>query len=264
MTELLDVKRLPYMPLFIDQLQKSKAWLRCKRQPELAFYMINLWMRSWHEVPAGSIENDEDVLADAAMCSPEKWETIKDDVLRGWEVGPDGRIYHSTVTKLATEASAKLKGAKERTAKARQVREQNRNRDVTDSVTEHVTETVTDDEGKGREEKRKEEEKEGASARADVTDMAFIGKVVKLNTPDFNKWKQAYPHVPDLLAELQAADDYYAETPPKGGKWFFPVSNWLKRANERALGKNVQPDLIAETHEYVQEMRRRNAAWGVS
>jgi hypothetical protein len=43
----------PYMPLYIQRLQRSKAWLRCKRRPELAFYMVNLWMRAWHEVPAG-------------------------------------------------------------------------------------------------------------------------------------------------------------------------------------------------------------------
>lgn len=269
MTEMLDVKRLPYMPLVIDQLQKSKAWLRCKRRPELAFYMMNLWMRAWHEVPAGSIENDDDVLADAAMCDPDKWESIRDDVLRGWESGNDGRIYHSTITKLAIDASAKLKEAKARTAKARQIREQNRNKaatdDVTDSVTDHVAVSVTDDEGKGREVKGKEEGKkeDGATASAVDTEYAFIGRVVRLNTTHFNTWKKNYPNIRDLIAELQAADDYYSEHPPKKGGWFYAVSAWLKRANERALEKTTQPDLISEAHEYAEELRRRNAAWGV-
>ncbi|MFG1399861.1 DNA methyltransferase [Roseixanthobacter pseudopolyaromaticivorans] len=41
--EIIDVRCLPYMPLQIERLRKSKAWLRCKRRPELAFYLMNLW-----------------------------------------------------------------------------------------------------------------------------------------------------------------------------------------------------------------------------
>jgi uncharacterized protein YdaU (DUF1376 family) len=87
-----DVSDFPYMPLYIGRLQRSKAWLTCKRDPALAFYMMNLWMRSWHEVPLGSIE-DDDILADAATCDPKTWDKIKDKVLRGWE-RRDGRLFH--------------------------------------------------------------------------------------------------------------------------------------------------------------------------
>jgi hypothetical protein len=45
------------------------------------------------------------------------------------------------------------------------------------------------------------------------------------------------------MAELQKADDYYAETPPKDGKWFFPVSRWLARAhNEAAQAAPEEPN----------------------
>ncbi|CDM56269.1 MULTISPECIES: DUF1376 domain-containing protein [Rhizobium] len=154
MTEALDVQCLPYMPLQIERLRKSKAWLRCKRNPEIAFYMVNLWMRAWHEIPAGSIEDDDDVLADAAMCSPEKWETLKVDILQGWD-HRDGRVFHSTVTEIATEAESKLRRNKTRTAAAREARGQQRHSSVTDAVTGNVIEDVTGNEGKGREGKRK-------------------------------------------------------------------------------------------------------------
>jgi len=156
----LDVQCLPYMPLQIERLRKSKAWLRCKRNPEIAFYMVNLWMRAWHEIPAGSIEDDDDVLADAAMCSPEKWEELKDDILKGWE-RRDGRVWHSTVTEIATESAGKLRRNKTRTAAAREALELQRQASVTDTVTEIATDTVTasvtEPEGKGREGKRREE-----------------------------------------------------------------------------------------------------------
>jgi hypothetical protein len=95
-----DLREFPYMPLYIQRLQRSKAWLRCKRRPELAFYMVNLWMRAWHEVPAGMIENDDDVLADAAMADPWAWDKIKADVLYGWhEQG--GFLVHPVIAEIA-------------------------------------------------------------------------------------------------------------------------------------------------------------------
>lgn len=102
----MDLTDFQFMPLYIGRLQKSKAWLRCKRQPELAFYMLNLWLRSWHEIPAGTIENDDDVLADAAMCTPDKWDRIKAKVLAGWETTEDGRLQHPVVAEIAVKSWA--------------------------------------------------------------------------------------------------------------------------------------------------------------
>jgi hypothetical protein len=61
---------------------------------------------------------------------------------------------------------------------------------------------------------------------------AFEGTTIKLTEHGLRRWQIAYPGIPDLRAELQKADDYYTENPPKDGKWFFPVSRWL--ANENA------------------------------
>jgi uncharacterized protein YdaU (DUF1376 family) len=255
----IDVQCLPYMPLHIERLRKSKAWLRCKRRPELAFYILNLWMRAWHELPAGSIEDDDDVLADAAMCSPEAWAGVKEDVLQGWE-RRDGRLFHSTVTEIATEAEGKLRKNTARTVAAREALQQKRDGTVTETVTEDVievvteiatevatdentvtesvTEIVTSPEGKGREEKGNKKERGGADAPAD---MAFVGKVIRLNLSDFNSWRKAYPAIGDLTAELAKADAFYSDNPAKNGKWFFQVSKWLDRANKDVL-KAASPD----------------------
>ena len=64
---------------------------------------------------------------------------------------------------------------------------------------------------------------------------AFEGRVVKLTYEDFKKWETTYSEIPDLMAEIRAADDYYSENKTKDGKWFFQVSNWLRRAHERKL-----------------------------
>lgn len=93
-----------YMPLDVDRLRKSRAWLIAKRRPELAFYMVNLWTASWKETPAASLEDDDDVLADAAMCPPDRWAELKEDVLRGFVLCDDGRLYHEVIAVKALEA----------------------------------------------------------------------------------------------------------------------------------------------------------------
>lgn len=101
------MRGLPYMPLKIEQLKASRTWLVCRRRPELAFYLINLWMRAWGEEPAGSIEDDDDVLAAAADCPPDKWPAIREAALAGWVRCSDGRLYHPTLCEIAAETFEK-------------------------------------------------------------------------------------------------------------------------------------------------------------
>jgi uncharacterized protein DUF1376 len=99
-----DLTDFKFMPLEHARLRRSRAWLICKRRPELGFWQINLWTGSWSERPASSLEDDDDVLADVAMCPPDRWPEVKADVLRGWIKCSDGRLYHPVVAEKALEA----------------------------------------------------------------------------------------------------------------------------------------------------------------
>lgn len=99
-----DLRDFSWMPIEINLLRRSKAWLICKRKPELAFYMLNLWTASWHDRPASSLEDDDDMLADLAMCDASKWPKVREQVLRGWVSADDGRLYHPVVAAKALEA----------------------------------------------------------------------------------------------------------------------------------------------------------------
>jgi hypothetical protein len=70
---------------------------------------------------------------------------------------------------------------------------------------------------------------------------AFEGNTIRLTHTQFAKWEKAYPHI-DLMARLQVCDDYYSENPPRDGKWFARVSNWLERDNAEAKAKGAQRD----------------------
>ena len=100
-------------------LRRSKTWLRCRRNPEIGFYSLNLWCSSWHELPAGSLEDDDDVLADAAMCSVERWAVVRDDVLSGWVKCSDGRLYHPVVAERAKAAWDRKREYRLRTLRGR-------------------------------------------------------------------------------------------------------------------------------------------------
>lgn len=154
-----DLRDFSWMPIEIHRLRRSKAWLMCKRKPELAFYMLNLWTACWHDTPAGSLEDDDDVLADLAMCEPTKWAKVRDQVLHGWIKASDGRLYHPVVAEKAQEAWAQKQAQRQRTEAARLAREQKRQQSqqqpmssaTTSTVTSSVTETVTASNGTDRE-----------------------------------------------------------------------------------------------------------------
>lgn len=148
-----DLRDFPYMRLYIARLRRSKSWLLAKKQPELGFYMMNLWSASWHSLPASSLEYDDDLLADQAMCDARRWAKVKEGALHGWALcAADGLIYHPVVAEIAIEAWDIKLAQRSRTEAARQAREEKRRQrtaeaptgSVTDTVTGVVTDTVTD------------------------------------------------------------------------------------------------------------------------
>lgn len=158
-----NLSALEYMPLYIARLNGSKSWMACRRKPELAYYLVNLWKRAWHERPAGSLEADDDVLCDAAGCvSFEQWVDLKADLLKGWILCSDGRYYHVTLCEFVMEAWGRRQAYVERTAAARAARKRSSG-NVTNNVTSHVagnvTKSVTDrvtSSNDGKKERKKE------------------------------------------------------------------------------------------------------------
>jgi hypothetical protein len=138
-----NLRDFPFMPLDIQRLRRSKAWLKAKRNPALAFYMINLWTASWHEVPAASLEDDDEVLADLAVCDLDVWEQVKADVLRGWTKCSDGRLYHAVVAEKACESWKSKVDYRDRMKAARDAKAAKKS-PKTDSATESMTGSNTE------------------------------------------------------------------------------------------------------------------------
>jgi hypothetical protein len=97
----LDTSGKPAMLIHVERIRNSRLWLRANRRPEIAFYALNLMFRAFRELPAGSIANDDDVLLDASRCPPGAWSVLRDDILSGWCLCSDGRLYHPEVADAA-------------------------------------------------------------------------------------------------------------------------------------------------------------------
>lgn len=113
-----DLRHYDWMPLTITVLKGSRSWMKCKRNPALAFYLINLWTASWHQVPAASLENDDEYLCDVAQCDPKLWLKVRETVMAGFEECADGRLYHQYVAREANKAWLLLLSQRARTEAA--------------------------------------------------------------------------------------------------------------------------------------------------
>lgn len=108
-----DLSDMPYYPINDPRLKKSKSWRRAKHWhgdgPGLGFCLFNLWTAAFRCVPAGSLADDDDDLAEDAECDYRTWLAIKGEAMIGWEL-IDGRYWHRVVADIAWDLwQARLK-----------------------------------------------------------------------------------------------------------------------------------------------------------
>lgn len=96
-----DLRDFPFMPMEFGRLFASDTWTLSTDTEKVA--AITLWGKSWSQVPAGSLPDDDRLLAAHSGAGP-RWKRVKDMALRGWRKGGDGRLYHPVVCEKALEA----------------------------------------------------------------------------------------------------------------------------------------------------------------
>jgi hypothetical protein len=100
-----DLRGMDYMPLKGELLFNSVTWLNSSAEGRCA--ALQLW---WHafakEVPAGSLPNSDRLLAAYAGFGGglKRWQKVKTEALRGWNLCADGLLYHKTLSQIVIEA----------------------------------------------------------------------------------------------------------------------------------------------------------------
>ena len=67
---------------------------------------VTLWGKAWHQVPAGSLPNDDAMLCNLAGLGRDvkTWKKIRATALHGFKECSDGRLYHRHLCETALEA----------------------------------------------------------------------------------------------------------------------------------------------------------------
>ena len=114
-----DLRDFPFMPLDITRLFNSEFHARANDAEWRAG--LTLWLKSFHQVPAGSIPDDEVSLTRLAELGRDvkTWRKVKEIALYGWVKCSDGRLYHPVVVEKVNEAWDGKRKQRGRTAKAR-------------------------------------------------------------------------------------------------------------------------------------------------
>lgn len=104
-----DLTDFAYMELDVRKLRDSRFGAEVSGDAFRAGVM--LWCASWHQVPAGSVPDDDIELANLAGYGRfvKEWKKSRDQALQGFVKCSDGRLYHETVAEKANAAwNAKL------------------------------------------------------------------------------------------------------------------------------------------------------------
>lgn len=122
-----DLRDFSFMPLDVRRLLSSETWIEAADDPRLGHALMSLWAESWHQVPAGSLPDNDRVLQRLSMCPDVKeWRRIRERALAGWRRCSDGRLYHPVVVEKAQESWTHKVAQRERTALATAARERKR------------------------------------------------------------------------------------------------------------------------------------------
>ena len=92
-----DLQDFPFMPLHVARLRDSD--LAAEGDPEGCWYAVLLWAAAWHQLPAGSLPDNDAVLT--KLCGlgrdTRTFRKHRADALRGFVSCNDGRLYHLVI-----------------------------------------------------------------------------------------------------------------------------------------------------------------------
>ena len=96
-----DLRGLSFMPLDAQRLLDSDLFAIATGDEFKA--AVALWCKSWFQVPAASLPNDDRILAHLSGAGS-GWKKVREVALRNWVLCEDGRLYHPIVAEKALEA----------------------------------------------------------------------------------------------------------------------------------------------------------------
>jgi hypothetical protein len=111
-----DLRDYEFMPLKVARLRDSDLVTYSTGEEFKA--AVLLWCAAWHQVPAGSLPNDDRWLAKHSGAGL-AWRKLKPGAMRGWVECDDGRLYHPVIAEVVLSSWDKKQEQRAKTANAR-------------------------------------------------------------------------------------------------------------------------------------------------
>ncbi len=119
-----DLRGMPGFMLNVERLLQSE--LVALGTPEECWAAFMLWCRAWQQFPAGSLPNDERVLASFSGAG-RRWRKVREMALHGFVRCSDGRLYHKVLSQEVLVAWRKRQTYRNDQERLRRWREDKRN-----------------------------------------------------------------------------------------------------------------------------------------
>lgn len=255
----IDLRDFRWMQFDILALQNS--WFFSTATPEEGWAAFRLWMAAWHQVPAGTLPNDERWLCSRAGLGQDlkRWAVLRGMALHGFklsdpQLGGDGLLHHAFLEDKADAAQTfrdqRVGAANARWAKIKKTKRK----------PDHAVALLPHCGGNARDRTGLEEKKE--TLRVSKEAPLRVARGARL--PDgwvpseiLIGWaKSKLPHLSGatLTAETEAFTDWARAAPGQRGvklDWDATWRNWMRRAGSPRPGRHSNVVAIGPTKQFL-------------
>ena len=207
-----DIKANGYRPeVDWQRIKASKTWRICP--PEQRNNLLRLWMECWNEVPAGSWEDDDEIIAAAIDMPIRLFQAHRDQLMRGWYLANDGRLYHPVIAAMVNGMIEKRRDGARRVRDHRE-RAKNQNSNFTSQDQLHVSNNdVTHYQPVSNAQEQEQEQESPGSANA-LVESALSGPDLGMKKTGGQNHPRSPPDVKPVVfgsADVRCVFDYWRE-----------------------------------------------------
>jgi Protein of unknown function (DUF1376) len=263
-----DLRGFSGFMLDVDRLLASE--LVAIGKPDECWAAVMLWCRAWKQTPAGSLPNDERVLA-AFSGAGSRWTKVRSMALRGFILCKDGRLYHHVLAEQVMSAWGKRQTYRNDQERLRKWREnKKRNGHGNGAVSGHetgdetrfngISDGVSSDDGNGSETRRQgqgqgqgqgERKKESPPTPQRGADQGRGSRLPQEWNPGDAGWEYAVKLGLDPKRVLEKFRNYWIAQPGVKGRkvdWTATWRNWCLTESERS-GRSPGPVAAVVHHD---------------
>lgn len=104
--------------LDMERFKESDTWLRARDAITRGLLLL-LWAEAWGRRPAGSLPNDDELIAGLLGLSDEEFRARRHVLMRGWWLADDGLLYHDVLVERVREMTSRRRSDAARQANRR-------------------------------------------------------------------------------------------------------------------------------------------------